>query len=126
MCVPLFPFLELGLSGFELTLMSMPLIRGKPSDAAERPRGRIRNTRLLLIVAAVTMSVYLLASSLVTTVLIPQRNEPDLDDVPAEVLAKLSVHPMSDVRDVLALALEPASSGVNVDGADSAAVTAAA
>ena len=43
------------------------------------------------------------------TVFIPQRNEPDLDDVPAEVLAKLDVHPMSDVRDVLALALEPAS-----------------
>jgi ATP-dependent Lon protease len=60
-------------------------------------------------------------------VLIPQRNEPDLDDVPAEVLAKLSVHPMSDVRDVLALALEPASSAaVSADGADSAAVTAAA
>jgi ATP-dependent Lon protease len=42
-------------------------------------------------------------------VLIPQRNEPDLDDVPAEVLEKLDVHVMSDVRDVLALALEPAA-----------------
>jgi ATP-dependent Lon protease len=41
-------------------------------------------------------------------VLIPQRNEPDLDDVPAEVLSKLDVHPVSDVREVLALALEPA------------------
>jgi ATP-dependent Lon protease len=41
-------------------------------------------------------------------VLIPQRNEPDLDDVPAEVLAKLDVHPVSDVREVLMLALEPA------------------
>ena len=47
----------------------------------------------------------------VTTVLIPQRNEPDLDDVPGEVLAKLDVHPVSDVREVLALALEPASTG---------------
>src|SRR5439155_63239 len=37
----------------------------------EKPRGRIRNTRLLLTVAALTMSVYLLGSSLVTTVLIP-------------------------------------------------------
>jgi ATP-dependent Lon protease len=46
----------------------------------------------------------------VTTVLIPQRNEPDLDDVPAEVLGKLDVHPVSDVREVLALALEPAGS----------------
>jgi hypothetical protein len=70
-CVPLFPFLALGLSGFELTLMSMPLIRGKPTDAHDKPRGRIRNTRLLLTVAAVTMCVYLLGSSLVTTVLIP-------------------------------------------------------
>jgi ATP-dependent Lon protease len=42
-------------------------------------------------------------------VLIPKRNEPDLDDVPAEVLEKLTVHPMTDVRDVLRLALEPAS-----------------
>jgi ATP-dependent Lon protease len=30
--------------------------------------------------------------------------------VPAEVLAKLAVHPVGDVRDVLALALEPAAS----------------
>jgi ATP-dependent Lon protease len=61
----------------------------------------------------------------ITTVLIPQRNEPDLDDVPAEVLEKLSVHTMSDVREVLALALEPASAATVVD-AVSAAVTAAA
>ena len=39
---------------------------------------------------------------------IPARNEADLDDVPAGVLAELEVHPLSDVRDVLALALEPA------------------
>jgi len=44
----------------------------------------------------------------VTTVFIPKRNEPDLDDVPAEVLAALSVVPVSDVAEILALALEPA------------------
>jgi ATP-dependent Lon protease len=43
-----------------------------------------------------------------TTVFIPQRNEPDLDDVPAEVLAELDVKPMTDVADIIALALEPA------------------
>jgi ATP-dependent Lon protease len=47
-----------------------------------------------------------------TTILIPQRNEPDLDDVPAEVLEKLNVHTVSDVREVLKLALEPAESSV--------------
>ena len=43
-----------------------------------------------------------------STVFIPQRNEPDLDDVPAEVLEALDVRPMTDVADIVALALEPA------------------
>ncbi|OZD79882.1 endopeptidase La [Rhodococcus sp. 05-339-2] len=43
------------------------------------------------------------------TVFIPARNEPDLDDVPAEVLEALDVRPMTDVADILALALEPAT-----------------
>ncbi|MBB5160937.1 ATP-dependent Lon protease [Mycobacterium sp. AZCC_0083] len=41
------------------------------------------------------------------TVFVPQRNEADLDDVPAEVLAALDVKPMTDVADIVALALEP-------------------
>ena len=70
-CVPLFPYLALGLSGFEMTLMAMPLIRGRADDSPDRPRGRIRMTRVLLVVAALTMCTYLLASTLLTTVLIP-------------------------------------------------------
>jgi ATP-dependent Lon protease len=46
----------------------------------------------------------------ITTVLIPQRNEPDLEEVPDNVLAALDVHAVSDVREVLERALEPASS----------------
>ncbi|WP_319434253.1 endopeptidase La [Mycobacterium sp. RTGN5] len=42
-----------------------------------------------------------------STVFIPQRNEADLDDVPAEVLAALTVRPMTDVAEIVALALEP-------------------
>jgi ATP-dependent Lon protease len=45
----------------------------------------------------------------VTTVFIPLRNEPDLDDVPAEVLDALTVVPVGDVRDILAQVLEPAA-----------------
>ena len=44
-----------------------------------------------------------------STVFIPQRNEPDLDDVPAEVLAALTVKPMTDVAEIVAQALEPAA-----------------
>ncbi|GAA2791320.1 endopeptidase La [Mycolicibacterium pallens] len=43
------------------------------------------------------------------TVFIPQRNEADLDDVPAEVLEALTVKPMTDVADIVAQALEPAA-----------------
>jgi ATP-dependent Lon protease len=44
-----------------------------------------------------------------STVFIPQRNEPDLDDVPAEVLEALTVKPMTDVAEIVAQALEPAA-----------------
>ncbi|MDT5152281.1 MAG: ATP-dependent Lon protease [Mycobacterium sp.] len=43
------------------------------------------------------------------TVFIPQRNEADLDDVPAEVLDALEVKPMTDVAEIVAQALEPAA-----------------
>jgi ATP-dependent Lon protease len=49
-----------------------------------------------------------------STVFIPQRNEPDLDDVPAEVLEALDVKPMTDVADIVAQALEPVQEVVTV------------
>ncbi|MCW2556710.1 MAG: ATP-dependent protease La [Mycobacterium sp.] len=48
------------------------------------------------------------------TVFIPQRNEPDLDDVPAEVLEALEVKPMTDVAEIVALALEPVAEAATV------------
>ena len=47
-----------------------------------------------------------------STVFIPERNEPDLDDVPAEVLEALDVKPMTDVAEIVAQALEPAAQAV--------------
>jgi hypothetical protein len=49
----------------------MPLVRAKGADDAERLRSRIAHTRLLLTVAAVIMSGYLIATTLITTVLVP-------------------------------------------------------
>jgi amino acid permease len=67
----LFPKLALGLSGFETGVAVMPLVRGSATDTAEEPRARIRNTRKLLVGAALIMSAFLIGSSLVTTLLIP-------------------------------------------------------
>ena len=66
----LFPKLALGLSGFETGVAVMPLVKGSPKDTKEKPAGRIRYTHRLLVCAALIMSVFLIASSLVTTLLI--------------------------------------------------------
>lgn len=67
----LFPKLALGLSGFETGVAVMPHVKGEHSDNPERPAGRIKNTKKLLISAAGIMSVFLIGSSLVTTLIIP-------------------------------------------------------
>jgi hypothetical protein len=75
-----FPKLALGLSGFETGVVVMPLVKGdvdgqyrEDSTGVVKPHlaGRIHNTRKLLTAAALIMSFLLLASSIVTTMLIP-------------------------------------------------------
>jgi hypothetical protein len=68
-CMFALPNLALGLSGFELSMILVPQVRGKPGE--EPPRTRIWNARKVLIAAAVVMSAFLLGSVLVTTLLIP-------------------------------------------------------
>ena len=68
-----FPKMALGLSGFETGVAVMPLVEGDEDDETSTvPTGRIRNTRKLLTAAAVIMGVYLVFSSFVTTLLIPE------------------------------------------------------
>lgn len=69
-----FPKLALGLSGFETGVAVMPQVRGAEGDTDENPVARIRGTRRLLTTAALIMSAFLITSSLVTTLLIPQKD----------------------------------------------------
>lgn len=64
--VIVFPKLALGLSGFETGVSVMPLIR------ADNQEQRIRRGKLLVTVSAIIMSVFLIFSSFVCALLIPE------------------------------------------------------
>lgn len=92
----LFPRLALGLSGFETGVAVMPLVRGDADDNPGRPKGRIRNTGKLLTAAAVIMCVYLMASSFVTTMLIPEEQVEEGGEASGRALAYLAHEHLGD------------------------------
>ncbi|MGV9854640.1 amino acid transporter [Streptomyces sp. NPDC003442] len=92
-----FPKLALGLSGFETGAAVMPHVDGGPGDTEERPTGRIRDTRKLLTTAAVIMSVFLITTSFITTVLIPQDEFKAGGEANGRALAYLAHHYLGSV-----------------------------
>ncbi|HVQ49637.1 MAG TPA: S16 family serine protease [Mycobacterium sp.] len=77
-------------------------------EAALLERGEVTRNGRVLPIGGVKQKLLAAQRAGLSTVFIPQRNEPDLDDVPAEVLGVLDVRPMTDVADIVAQALEPA------------------
>ncbi|MFF7096292.1 amino acid transporter [Streptomyces rubradiris] len=85
-----FPKLALGLSGFETGVAVMPHVQGDPGDTDERPAGRIRDTKKLLTTAALVMSCFLITTSFITTLLIPEREFKPGGDANGRALAYLA------------------------------------
>ncbi|MEV5439758.1 amino acid transporter [Streptomyces sp. NPDC052682] len=85
-----FPKLALGLSGFETGVAVMPHVKGDDSDTEENPAGRIRDTKKLLTAAALIMSGFLITTSFITTLLIPEREFQDGGQANGRALAYLA------------------------------------
>ncbi|MBB2740407.1 UNVERIFIED_ORG: ATP-dependent Lon protease [Microbispora rosea subsp. rosea] len=96
-------------AGVTMTTALASLLSGRPVRADVAMTGEVSLTGRVLPIGGVKQKLLAAHRAGITTVLIPARNEPDLDDVPAEVLADLTVHAVSDVREALDLALTPAS-----------------
>src|SRR5580704_5622132 len=113
-------------AGVTMTTALASLLSGRPVRSDVAMTGEVSLTGRVLPIGGVKQKLLAAHRAGITTVLIPQRNEPDLDDVPAEVLEKLEVHTVGDVREVLRLALEPAQSAAGTGPADQTAVSEAA
>ncbi|MBQ1092114.1 endopeptidase La [Streptomyces sp. B93] len=98
-------------AGITMTTALASLLSGRLVRTDVAMTGEVSLTGRVLPIGGVKQKLLAAHRAGVTTVIIPKRNEPDLDDVPAEVLDKLDVHAVTDVRQVLELALTPATSG---------------
>ncbi|BBY89071.1 MULTISPECIES: endopeptidase La [Mycolicibacterium] len=91
-------------------LVSMATGRNVRSDVGMT--GEVTLNGRVLPIGGVKQKLLAAQRAGLTTVFIPQRNEADLDEVPAEVLEALTVLPMTDVAEIVAQALEPAAESV--------------
>ncbi len=96
-------------AGITLTTALASLLSGRLVRTDVAMTGEVSLTGRVLPIGGVKQKLLAAHRAGITTVVIPQRNEADLDDVPAEVLEKLDVHPVTDVRQVLEIALSPAT-----------------
>jgi len=100
-------------AGITMTTALASLLSGRVVRADVAMTGEVSLTGRVLPIGGVKQKLLAAHRAGMKTVIIPQRNEPDLDDVPAEVLSQLEVHTVANVREVLDLALTPASAPVH-------------
>ncbi|AJW41412.1 ATP-dependent protease La Type I [Rhodococcus sp. B7740] len=96
-------------AGVTMVTALVSMATGRPVRSDVGMTGEVTLNGRVLPIGGVKQKLLAAQRAGLKTVFIPARNEPDLDDVPAEVLEALDVRPMTDVADILALALEPAT-----------------
>jgi ATP-dependent Lon protease len=96
-------------AGVTMTTALASLLSGRLVRSDVAMTGEVSLTGRVLPIGGLKQKLLAAHRAGITTVLIPKRNEPDLEDVPENVRAEVEVHPVSDVREVLELALEPAN-----------------
>jgi ATP-dependent Lon protease len=97
-------------AGITMVTALASLLLGRPVRAEVGMTGEVTLQGKVLPIGGVKQKLLAAHRAGLKEVFLPQRNEPDLDDVPEEVRNELQVHLVSDVADVLRLALEPAHS----------------
>src|SRR3954466_1840298 len=95
-------------AGITMTTALASLAGGRPVKSSVGMTGEVTLQGKVLPIGGVKQKLLAAHRAGLTEVIIPKRNEPDLDDLPESVRSELRIHPVADVKDVLELALEPA------------------
>ena len=93
-------------AGVTMTTALASLAAGRPVRSTVGMTGEVTLQGKVLPIGGVKQKLLAAHRAGLTDVIIPKRNEPDLDDLPDSVREALTIHPVSDVADVLTIALE--------------------
>ncbi|MGW2476391.1 endopeptidase La [Streptomyces sp. NPDC001665] len=107
-------------AGITMTTALASLLSGRLVRTDVAMTGEVSLTGRVLPIGGLKQKLLAAHRAGITTVVIPKRNEADLDDVPAEVLETLEVHPVNDVRQVLEIALAPVTAERRIPAAQAA------
>ena len=95
-------------AGVTMVTALASLLSGRPVRANVGMTGEVTLQGRVLPIGGVKQKVLAADRAGLTTVFLPERNGPDLDDVPEAVRERMTFHLVADVADLLELALEPA------------------
>jgi ATP-dependent Lon protease len=93
-------------AGITMTTALVSLLTGRPVRPAVGMTGEVTLQGRVLPIGGVKQKVLAAHRAGLTDVILPKRNEADLDDVPEEVRGAISFHLVDDVAEVFDLALE--------------------
>src|SRR6201986_3755442 len=95
-------------AGVTMTTALASLLSGRAVKHTVRVTGEITLQGRVLPIGGLKQKVLAAHAAGLTDVILPERNRPDLDDVPEDVREQMAFHPVMTIGEVLELALEPA------------------
>ena len=93
-------------AGVTMVTALASLLSGRSVKNTVGMTGEVTLQGLVLPIGGLKQKVLAAHAAGLTEVILPARNEPDLEEVPADVREHMTFHPVSTVHEVLALALE--------------------
>jgi ATP-dependent Lon protease len=99
-------------AGITMTTALASLLSGRPVRHTVGMTGEVTLQGRVLPIGGLKQKVLAAHAAGLTDVILPERNRPDLDDVPADVREEMRFHPVISLGEVLDVALEPAGQGL--------------